>query len=339
MAIVLPDGILGGDRVGYIAHYIKDVARIIALIDLPIETFAPMVTTKTHLVILEKKEKERDYSNYPIFMAVAEKVGHDRKGRPIFREGATVWGDIPTIISEFKRLTVPDWREKNFSHSGYIVESKWLENSLIAKRYLPEFMEALERVEKSPYSKKTLGEIKDKLCSGANVANTDYTDSKSGLPYILVNNITVEGINCADLKYVKPNSVKKAKNAIVHAGEIVINRTGNAGIAAVVPDDLDGAVACGFVFRLSIKKSYNSLYVAAFLNSELGSKQTMRLALGSVLEHITKSDLETVRVILLPNGIQKEIAKKSVEAIKRRVESRKLLREAQNFFSKIFARH
>lgn len=329
IAIVLPDGVLGGAKLGYIAHYIKETSRLIALVDLPVETFAPMVTTKTHLVVLERKENGRDDGSYPIFMAVAQRVGHDRKGRAIFSEAGTVCDDIPVIISEFRRLFASGETKKDFSHLGYIVESRWLEDSLIAKRYLPEFMDALERIEKVPYPKRTLEAIRDKLYSGANVGVTDYTDSKSGVPYILVRNITEEGINCADMKYVKPDSVRKAKNAVVRAGDIVINRTGNPGIAAVVPDDLDRAVACGFVFRLSVKEGYDPHYVAAFLNSELGSKQTRRLALGSVLDHITKSDLETVRVILPPDDVITEIARKVRDATRKRADSRKLLNEAQ----------
>lgn len=321
MAIVLPDGILGGDKIGYIPNYIEKTSRILALIDLPVETFSPNVTTKTHLVVLEKKKAGKDYSSYPIFMAVVRKVGHDRKGRTIYHNDGTIWDDIPQIIKEYKG-------EVSQSLS-YILESKWLENSLIAKRYLPEFMDALKRINESPHPKLSLGEIKSRLCSGANISNTDYTDSKTGVPYILVKNITKEGINCADLKYIKPSSIDKAKNAVVHTGDIVINRTGNSGIAAVVPSDLDNAVACGFVFRISVKKEYDPYYIATFLNSELGSKQTLRLAIGSVLDHITKSDLETVQVLMLPDGVRENIAKQVKDATQKRTESRMLLNEAK----------
>lgn len=299
MAIVLPDGILGGDKIGYIPYYIEQVARIIALIDLPIETFSPNVTTKTHLVLLEKKDANKDYSNYPIFMAVVHKVGHDRKGRPIYRDDGTAWDDIPQIVKEF--------RGEIRQSLSYIVESKWLENSLIAKRYLPEFMDALKRIKDSPYDKLSLGEIKTKISSGANVSNTDYTDSKNGIPYILVKSITEEGVNCAELKYIKPEIIAKAKSAVVHTGDILINRTGNAGIATVVPSDLNNAVACGFVFRIEVKKDYDPYYIATFLNTELGSKQTLRLAMGSILEHITKTDLETIQILMLPDDVRKQI--------------------------------
>jgi type I restriction enzyme M protein len=43
MAIVLPDGVLGGSKVGYIAYFVRQNAKIIALIDLPKETFQPFV--------------------------------------------------------------------------------------------------------------------------------------------------------------------------------------------------------------------------------------------------------------------------------------------------------
>ena len=339
MGIVLPDGILAGDKVGYVASFIKDETKVLASVDCPIETFSPSVTTKTHVVFLEKKQKDKDDGPYRIFMAVARKIGHDRKGREILKINEhgeeVIDDDLPLIVREYKDLVLSNKKRKSYTHLGYLVESRWLENNLVARRYLPEFMDVLEEISKSKITVKTLGEIKQKISTGANVGAKNYSDSKNGKPYILVKNITDEGISIADLKYIDQESYKIAKSAIVRKEDIVINRCGNAGIAAIVPEDLDGAVACGFVFKVTLKKEYDPYYVVTFLNSRLGRMQMNRVALGTVLDHITKSELEKIKVILPPPEIKKRIGNIMRESVKSRVMSRSFLKDALTRVEKI----
>lgn len=341
IGIVLPDGILAGAKVGYIASFIKDKAKVIALVDCPLETFSPSVTTKTHVVFLGKKQEDKDYTAYKIFMAVAKKIGHDRKGKEILKineHGVEVIDDdLPLIVKEYKNLVLDNnirKRESNV-YLGYLVNSRWLENNLVARSYLPEFIELLEEINKSKFIVKTLGEIKQKISTGANVGAKNYSDSRKGKPYILVKNITDEGINMADLKYIDEESYKMAKTAIVRMEDIIINRCGNAGIAAVVPKDLDGAVACGFVFKVTLKKEYDPYYLVAFLNSRLGRMQMDRVALGTVLDHITKSELEKIKIVLPSPDITEKIGNLMRKSLENRVMSRSLLKEALNGVEKI----
>ena len=76
LGIVLPDGILGNISEGYIRQFILDKAKVIGVIDCPIETFQPSTATKTSILILKKKEGEK--KEYPIFMAIAKKCGHQK---------------------------------------------------------------------------------------------------------------------------------------------------------------------------------------------------------------------------------------------------------------------
>lgn len=85
MAIVLPDGILGNDGLEYVRQYILDNTFLIAIIDLPVDTFLPTVDTKTSLVILKKKEHKDAQQTSDIFMAIAKTCGHDRRGKVIYK--------------------------------------------------------------------------------------------------------------------------------------------------------------------------------------------------------------------------------------------------------------
>jgi len=90
MAIVLPDGILGNPNTLPIREWILDKFRILASIDLAVEAFLPQVGVQASLLFLQKKtEKERQLAkiqeeDYDVFMAIAEKLGKDRRGNPIY---------------------------------------------------------------------------------------------------------------------------------------------------------------------------------------------------------------------------------------------------------------
>ena len=100
MAIVLPDGIYGNNQLGYIRKFIMKQARIVAVIDVPIETFQPNTGTKTSILVLLKTSNIPD--NYPVFMTIAETCGHDRRGN--LKED----DDIAKIPEEFKK-----WAKKH----------------------------------------------------------------------------------------------------------------------------------------------------------------------------------------------------------------------------------
>jgi len=118
MAIVLPDGILTNQTLGYVRQWIMDHARILAVVSLPQETFVPYgAGTKASVLFIQKLPEEEleelKENDYPIFMAVAKKIGYDVRGRTIFKrddEGNVIKDekgepiidtDIPEIIKKF----------------------------------------------------------------------------------------------------------------------------------------------------------------------------------------------------------------------------------------------
>lgn len=105
MALVLPDGIYGNDSLGYIRKYLLDNGRVLAIVDLPKETFMPHTSTKTTVILIHKYKDELDKKkNYPVFMAVCETCGHDRRGNLLENEE----DDILAVSEKFK-----EWRNKN----------------------------------------------------------------------------------------------------------------------------------------------------------------------------------------------------------------------------------
>ena len=102
LAIVLPDSILGNPGLGYIRQWLIERTKIIASIDLHVDTFQPRNGTQTSVLIVQKKtkkeveaeEKSGKIKPYNVFMAMVEKVGHDKRGNTLFKRdehGNEIW--------------------------------------------------------------------------------------------------------------------------------------------------------------------------------------------------------------------------------------------------------
>ncbi|MEV7120571.1 methylation-associated defense system DNA methyltransferase MAD2 [Kitasatospora griseola] len=96
IGIVLPNGVLSnpGPTDEAIRRYILEHCWVLASIELPVETFIvdANVNILTTLLFLKRKtdQEVRNHrmgteNSYPVFMAVAEKVGFDRRGNELYK--------------------------------------------------------------------------------------------------------------------------------------------------------------------------------------------------------------------------------------------------------------
>ena len=105
MAIVLPDGILSSPGLEYLRYWIILNFNIIATLDLHADTFQPKNGTQTSVLILQKKPKPTTLQTNTIFAALLDKIGHDKRGTPIFKKDE--YGDeiLEEYIDEEKNKT------------------------------------------------------------------------------------------------------------------------------------------------------------------------------------------------------------------------------------------
>ena len=119
LAIVLPDSILGNPGLGYIRKWLIDKTRIIASVDLHADTFQPRNGTQTSVLIVQKKAK-KDIDDelktgmirpYNVFMAMVEKVGHDKRGNTLFKrdeQGSEIWVSEDSNVLEIAQTSEGD---------------------------------------------------------------------------------------------------------------------------------------------------------------------------------------------------------------------------------------
>lgn len=99
IGIVLPDGILTNSSMQYVRDFILERCRILAVVSMPQFAFSHFgAGVKSSLVFLRRKAKDEKSCNYPIFMAIADRIGYDATGRedPV--------NDFDTILKEWQKF-------------------------------------------------------------------------------------------------------------------------------------------------------------------------------------------------------------------------------------------
>lgn len=131
MGIVLPDGILGNPATEYIRWWILRHAYVLASVDLPVECFIveAHVNILTSLLFFKKKTPDEISAedlagpkDYPVFMAVAEKVGYDRRGSTLYKrspDGEEIWEEV--VYDERARQN-GDWKTRTLRRKQRIID-------------------------------------------------------------------------------------------------------------------------------------------------------------------------------------------------------------------------
>jgi len=113
MAIVLPDGILGSPGLGYVREWILRHTQILASIDMHPDTFQPSVSVQTSLLVVQRKDAELvtmegaagRMNDYAVFMALANHIGHDKRGNRTYvrdARGNEIAEEITEQVKEYE---------------------------------------------------------------------------------------------------------------------------------------------------------------------------------------------------------------------------------------------
>jgi type I restriction enzyme M protein len=145
-AIVLPDGILGSPGLAYVREWILRNTRVLASIDLHPDTFQPFVSIQTSVLLLQRKHEglialenaAGKINDYQVFMAVANHVGHDKRGNATYvrdRQGNERIEELEEQIKEYENGT-PVYRQQKTRRK--ILDDNTLQIAQEFRRWLSE---------------------------------------------------------------------------------------------------------------------------------------------------------------------------------------------------------
>ena len=152
------------------------------------------------------------------------------------------------------------------------------------------------------------------ISSGATpkVDENYYTDAATGVPFLRVQNVTKQGIDLNDVKFITREVHEgMLKRSQLKKDDLVFTITGRIGSVAVVPDNFKGNINQHSV-RLHLKKQITNIpinpnYVAAFLNSELGKSLSIREVTGGTRPALDYKAVKSLKIILPPIEVQNKI--------------------------------
>ncbi|KQR65028.1 N-6 DNA methylase [Frigoribacterium sp. Leaf172] len=109
-AMVLPDGILGSPGLGFVRQWLLENTIILASIDLHPDTFQPGTSVQTSVLIVRRKSPEQLsieaaaglQSDYDIFMAICDHIGHDKRGNTVYvrdEDGYEVVAEVEEAVT------------------------------------------------------------------------------------------------------------------------------------------------------------------------------------------------------------------------------------------------
>ncbi len=235
LAIVLPETYFFSPSTKYVLNYIKR-HNIIAIFDLPHNSFRPHCNAKTCLLILQKNRPQ----NKKIFMAVAEEMGNDHLGREIYKYDLEnnkllpeIWDDTKEIIKEI------DGTKEKKEYTFFIDTEKIIDDIYVPRYYWDKKVKDLKKIAE----KKNLDLIKFKdlidkkiikCYRGHGSPNSEFK-GKGDIPYIRVKDIVNWDIYKNPTSAIPENEYlrKKGKGIDLKEGDIVMIRRGSYRIGSV----------------------------------------------------------------------------------------------------------
>ncbi len=159
-----------------------------------------------------------------------------------------------------------------------------------------------------------------------------YTDA-SGIPMLRTGNITDNGIDLAELKYVTLEFHEKNKKSQIHEGDLLIARHGSNGQANVYygPE----AQCLNAVVIVPNYEMTTSVFLAGLINSPVVKEQIERTLVGST-QHVVNTKSIAGLVVRIPDLIvQKEYEEFVNQVDKSKVVVQKALDETQTLFDSL----
>jgi len=350
MVIVLPkQNLSGADTASVeVRKWLLRQGRILAVVDLPREAFQPHTGTKTSLVFFEKTKDIPD--DYPIFMAVANAVGHDRRGNPLFRKSddglevldsrgePQLWNDLPLILEAWQEYLRSGTVQVSDPSSFVLYSSKITKdplNRLDAWFWDPNKNDVAKLIEDSVgHDVRELARLGDLVEEGGifypGRHKRNYVEnSPQSVPFY--SGTQVLQVRPFDLKY-QPRDYAPARKHFVKKGWILITRSGSTGRVTITPTSMDGAMVSEHVIRVVCDPSQiDPYYLYAYLSSEeLGKVLLEKGIYASVVDHISPDFVSTLPVPRLEPSEEKRIAEAVREAEEARDRANRTLALSQS---------
>ncbi len=326
MGIVLPDSITINSSLQYVRDYILEKTQVLAIISLPDIAFSHYgANVKSSLLFVRKRNDKEKRKNYPIYMAMAERIGYTAAGKD------DLVNDLIQILEHYKRFEkLPenfkvddDFKEKIFVVKVDEIKGRRFD----PKGYSPAFKRIKIKIENKKIEKIKLQDCI--LSSQAGEWGLDSNDENIPEEYELCyvlrntnfdNNFNLDLSDVA-LRYIPKNKIKKLQ---LKENEILVEKSGGSPIQPVgrvaiiksLPTDKP-VVFSNFLQKIVINENkINSEYVYAYLRTlyHLGYMEYIQNQTTGI-KNLLNEEFFDIEIVLPSEKKQKLIAEKYIGQI------------------------
>lgn len=331
MAIVLPNGNFENPSLEYLRHYIKLKAKILAIVNLPQETFIPFGTgVKTSLLFLEK-DTPNEVRQYPIFFGRVTKLGYqgNKNGTPQYKKdkygqviknnlGQPVLDeDFSTIVEAYKEFQQGTKIDKTNSFS---INYSELNGRFDYDFYSPENRKMFHKLDIGKTVR--LGDI----CDIIKEKSKKLKDPNQNIEYIELSDINTHAYEIINSTSYQVHELPSRASYEIEEGDIITAIAGNSvgtrkHATALVNKEFEGCI-CTNGFRVLRNFRIDTYYFLYFLKSELFLKQMFMYRTGAAIPNVSDIDLANILINLPDDKTIETISLKMKNAFELRQESR-----------------
>lgn len=331
MAIVLPNGNFENPSLEYLRYYIKLKAKILAIVNLPQETFIPFGTgVKTSLLFLEK-DTPNQVRQYPIFFGRVTKLGYqgNKNGTPQYQKdtygqiiknhlGEPILDeDFSEIVEAYKSFQKGKMIDKANSFS---ISYDELNGRFDYDFYSPENRRLFLKLKASKNVR--LGDI----CTIMKVKAKKLKDPNNTVEYVELSDINTHAYEIINSTTYQVYELPSRASYEIKEGDIITAIAGNSigtrkHATALVNNEYAGSI-CTNGFRILRNFKIDYYYLLYFLKSEYFLKQVFMYRTGAAIPNISDKDLAKILIHLPDDKIMNEISKKMKESFELRAASR-----------------
>ena len=318
MAIILPNGMFENPSLEYLRIFIKQKARVLAVVNLPQETFIPFGTgVKTSILFLQK-ETEKDLSK-KVFFGRVTKLGYqgNKNGTAIYKKDEfgnllkdkdkepILDEDFSKIIQEYKIFQQTNEIETENSFLFPVAE---LNGRFDFDYYAPENRKLLNKL-------KSLNAVKlSDLCEIVKVKSKKLSQANETVDYIELSDINTHSYEIINATSYLVHELPSRASYEVREDDILTAVAGNSigtskHATALVTKEYEGSI-CTNGFRVLRNCKVDLYYLLYYLRTEMFLKQVFMYRTGAAIPNISDYDLGRILVYLPEEKVLQEISEK-----------------------------
>jgi type I restriction enzyme M protein len=318
MGIVLPNGNFENSSLEYIRYFIMKHAKLLAVINLPQETFIPYGTgVKTSILFLEKKEST-DVRHYSVFFGKITKLGYqgNKNGTPMYKKNEygqylfdtsgnqIIDEDISDIIQSYKKYCDG---AKFDNQKAFSLNSAEIGSRFDFDYYSPETRNLFINTHNNTVK---LGDI----CEIAKSKSSKLKKDRGFIEYVELSDINTNSFEIINATHYNIHDLPSRASFELKEGDIITAIAGNSvgtkkHATALVSKKYSGCI-CTNGFRIIRNSKINPYFLLFYMKSEKFLKQMYMLRTGAAIPAVSDSDVNNIIIEIPKDDVMNEIIEK-----------------------------